>query len=85
MDVKALAISDYVESTEYITYLYYYDGYLRELHTAADNDLGSSILSAGQKITKLNSVSFTTDDNGLIKAVLVYNDNTDATLLLNTY
>lgn len=85
MNVDAIAISEYVNDTEYITYLYYHDGYLRELYTSADNELGESILSAGQKITKLNSVSFTEGDNGIIKTTLIYNNNTDTTLLLNTH
>lgn len=85
MDTDAIAITEFVDSTEYVTYLYYYDGYLRELHTTADNDLGPAILAAGQRITKLNSVTFTLKENGLIQTTLVYNDNTDTTILLSSY
>lgn len=84
-DTDAIAISSYVGETEYVTYLYYYDGYLRELYTSADTDLGSSMLAAGQKITKLNSLTFDKDDNGLIKATLVYTDNHDTFILLNNH
>ena len=79
----AIALREIVNDTEYVTYLYYYDGYLRELHTIAGTDLGDSMLAAGQKITQLDHLSFNELSNGLIQTELVFSDKTNTTLLLN--
>lgn len=84
-DVTAIAITEDINDVTYVTYLYYYDGYMRELYTEADKDLGSSMLAAGQKICELNSIRFETENNGLIRTTLIYKDNTYASLLLSSY
>lgn len=84
-DTEALALYDYVGETQYVTYLYYYDGYIRELHVAADTDLGNAMLAAGQKISKLDSLSFEQLSDGIIRTNLVYSDNTNTTILFNCY
>ena len=59
-----LKMSQFVNSDEYCTYLYEYDGYLKELTVRGDIDL---VRSAGKNILKLNSFSSTRVSDSLFR------------------
>jgi len=71
----ALIFTTNLEETEYCTYLYYYDGYLKELSLRKDIFAGSSLLSAGQDIIPLSSFSIEPTKNNLIKLRICTEDN----------
>lgn len=50
---QALMLAQNIEGEIYYTYLYFHDGYLKELFTASDGYLGEDILAAGQNIIEL--------------------------------
>lgn len=50
----ALMLTQDINGEAYCTYLYLYDGYLRELLTKSGSYLGEDTLSAGQKIIELS-------------------------------
>lgn len=81
----ALAVKKEVAGTSYITYLYSYDGYLRELFISADKEFTDSLLPAGQKITELSSMSIDKKSDKIIEIILYHEDNSSNKLLLNTY
>lgn len=60
----ALLLKQEIDGTEYITYIYYYDGYIRELLT--ENDSGMTA-EAGEKV--IEAAGFTAEqlDGGMIK------------------
>jgi hypothetical protein len=61
--VRALALSENAQGSTYTTYIYYYDGALRELLVAAD---ASCTLSAGQSIVTLSAFSVEESGDGLL-------------------
>ena len=50
-DSDALRFSEDINGTEYYTYIYEYDGFLKELHTKADNSLAPK---AGQNLLDIH-------------------------------
>ena len=83
--VEALSLPEEIAGTAYTTMLYYHDGYLRELYSRADSDLGNDILSAGQKITELGGMSLEPLDDSMIRVTLTLTDGQTQTLLLHVY
>lgn len=68
--VPALVLTERMDEQEYCTYLYYYDGHLKELYIRKDTFAGTDILSAGQNIIALSSFSVEESADGLIKLIL---------------
>ncbi len=60
----ALVFSETIEDNQYLTYIYYYDGALYELFTAADTDF---VPGAGAEIMPLNGFNAEKLENGLIR------------------
>ncbi len=50
----ALLFTQIINEEAYCTYLYFHDGYLKELFMKSDNYLGENVLSAGQNIIELS-------------------------------
>lgn len=69
-DTDALVLSQELDGEEYATYLYYYDGYLKELYIRKDSFSGSDLLDAGQDIMKLSSFSVEEVSPVLLKITL---------------
>lgn len=67
---KALILSQTIDGAEYVTYLYLYEGYLKELYVRKDSFTGSDLLSAGQNILALSSFHMEEISNHLIKLTL---------------
>ncbi|MDD6660769.1 MAG: DUF4860 domain-containing protein [Lachnospiraceae bacterium] len=82
----ALALAETKDGADYVTYIYYYDGALRELFTAASS---TPIPETGSKITELSSFTFeelsspgkedghllrlsAADDTGVVQSVIVH-------------
>lgn len=70
----ALTLNTELEEGKYCTYLYYYDGYLRELLIAKDSYIGSDMLSAGQKVMPLESLEYKELSGRLIQVSMVTED-----------
>ena len=71
----ALVFTTSLADVEYCTYLYYYEGHLKELSLRKDIFAGSSLLSAGQDIIPLSSFSIEPTENNLIKLRICTEDN----------
>lgn len=67
---EALVLSQEMDGVTYITYLYLYDGYLKELYVRKGSFTGSDLLSAGQNILALSSFSMEPLSHDLIKLTL---------------
>lgn len=63
----ALVFTKQVSDVEYCTYLYFYDGYLKELSLRKGTYAGSNLLSAGQDIVPLAAFSIDSVQDNLIK------------------
>lgn len=68
--VPALILTERTDNQEYCTYLYYYDGYLKELYVRKGTFAGNNILSAGQNIIALSSFNVKASADGFIKLIL---------------
>ncbi len=78
-DLDALVISEEVEGEVYCTWIYCYDGYLRELFAAADSDMGPE---AGEKI--LEAADLTAEyESGQVIVELTATDGTVQRIVLS--
>lgn len=78
--VPALILTHKEEGAEFCTYLYLYDGYLKELYLRKNSFSGTNILSAGQNILSLDSFKITVLGNNLIRLTLNTGDGKLITL-----
>lgn len=78
--IKALVLSQEIDGTDYATYLYLYDGYLKELYVRKDSFTGSELLSAGQDILALDSFHMEELSNHLIMLTMDTGDQEPITL-----
>ena len=67
----ALLLRQSVDGTEYITYIYYYDGYIRELLT--ENNSGMTA-EAGEKVIEAAGFTIENTDNGMFKVTCIMPD-----------
>lgn len=65
-NVPALILTDEINEEKYDTYLYLHEGYLKELYMRQGAYLGDDLLSAGQKILPLESLSYEQIDGKLL-------------------
>lgn len=63
-DTEALVFTQNINEEDYATYLYYHDGYLRELFMKKGSNIGDNPLDAGHPIMKLThlDMEFISDD-----------------------
>lgn len=78
--ISALCISDNFNGEGYSTYIYQYDGMIRELFA---NDKADIDPSAGFPLTEASSLSFSLED-GLYRCELTDFDNKTTTFYVNT-
>lgn len=69
-DTPALVLSEEIEGEVFCTYLYLYDGYLKELFVRRDSFAGNSLLAAGQNILPLCAFRVEETAEGLIRLSL---------------
>ena len=76
----ALLLRQQIEGTEYITYIYYYDGYIRELLT--ENDSGMTA-EAGEKV--IEAAGFTVEqlDGAMLKVICEMPDGSSQYVLVS--
>ncbi|MCL1849761.1 MAG: DUF4860 domain-containing protein [Clostridiales bacterium] len=78
---QALLLNQDFGGWEYITYLYYYDGALRELFVEKGTELD---VEAGLPIVWLEGVGFEADERGLITVTALFEDGRSGQMLLST-
>lgn len=81
LSVDAISLSSEINDINYYTYIYYYDGYLRELFVSEDSVYS---LESGLKIIELSDLSLSDEQGGIIKAVITDTNGGASTLLLST-
>ncbi len=64
---EALIFSQEIQGETYATYLYYHDGYLRELFIKKDSNIGDDPLDAGNAIMKLEHLDMEFVSDNLLK------------------
>lgn len=75
-DTDALVLTREINNTVYATYLYLYDGSLRELFMRQGSDIGADPLSAGQEILPLTDWSLEMCGDHLLHIELTLDDDT---------
>lgn len=68
--IPALVLTQQTDGEEYCTYLYFYEGYLKELSIRKDSYTGADLLKAGQDILELSGFSMEETKDGLLKLTL---------------
>ncbi len=76
--VAALTFEEEIEGVLYLTYVYFYDGYLRELYTPKGTQLSPD---SGDEILPIDNLVFTPVEDKLVKVVCEVNGRTEDLLL----
>lgn len=84
-DTPALAMQQEFYDERYITYLYFHEGYLKELLVKEGSYTGDNSLSAGQKIMELSSFSTSMVWDNLLKIDLTTADGTQQELYIHLH
>lgn len=69
-DAPALCMLSEIDEDTYCTYLYYYEGHLKELFMRQGASLGGQLLPAGTDILELADLNFSYADDNLIRVSL---------------
>lgn len=80
---EALILSEEVNGSVYSTYLYAYDGYLRELFISPDFIINESSAEAGQKLLPINNFTLEKTSSGLYKFSMTTDDNQEIELYIS--
>lgn len=78
----ALVLTQEINDTTYATYLYLYEGSLRELFIRQGSDIGTNPLSAGQEILPLTDWNLEMAQEQLLHIALTLDDNTQKELFI---
>ena len=78
---EALAVRQEIAGSTYVTYLYVYEGQLREVMTKEGNT--DVIASSGTAILPMQSIRFDTPSEDAIRARLLFEDGTGQTVMLS--
>lgn len=79
---EALVMTQEINDTTYATYLYLYEGSLRELFMRQGSDIGTNPLSAGQEILPLTDWNLEMADDHLLHIALTLEDNSQKELFI---
>ena len=80
---KALVLSEAVGDKTYATYLYAYDGYMRELFVSPDFVLDSSSAEAGQKLLPVKNFDIEKEREGLYSFEMITEDDQSIELFIS--
>lgn len=80
----AIILSQDIDGRLYNTYLYQYEGYLTELFTSADLDLGGDILKAGHPLIPLQEFELNETAPSLYHFLLSTTDGQSISLYIST-
>ena len=75
----ALLLIQDIDGTDYITYIYYYEGYIRELMT--ENGSGMTA-EAGEKVLEASGFTVETAEDGMFKITCTMNDGSSPYVLV---
>lgn len=78
---KAIAMKSVENGENYTTFIYYYDGYIRELYVGDD---ALYVASSGQKIIEVNSFEPSIMKDGLIQVIFTDTNDLEYSVYLNT-
>lgn len=67
----ALLMTQETDGEHYLTYLYLYDGFLKELYVRSGSDIGGDIRAAGQNIIKLSSLKLEQVTDNLLSIEMI--------------
>ena len=81
----ALVLTDELESGKYCTYLYLYDGWLKELYMRKGSYLGEDTLNAGRNILKLDSLEYQQLNDNLLSVSMTTPDGDTRQLYLSIH
>lgn len=81
-DQPALVIYEEIDNITYCTYLYYYDGYIKEIFTRKGQTFD---LSYGNNILEVNDFKVTKLTDSLIQFDIVTKDNETRTIFTHTH
>lgn len=84
-DTEALVLSRTISDSVYCTYIYYYDGSLRELFIREGSDIGQNPLAAGTPIMELSSLEMHTVNDRLFSLTLITPAGEEKTLYLSSH
>ncbi len=82
-DTSALVLTREINDTVYATYLYLYEGQLRELFMRQGSDIGPNPLSAGQEILALNAWDLEMAGDHLLHITLTLEDDSEKELYIS--
>lgn len=82
-DTPALVLSREINDTSYATYLYLYEGNLRELFMRQGSDIGTDPLSAGQEILPLHDWELEMAGDHLLHISLTLEDDSQKELYIS--
>lgn len=83
--IPALKMLQNIDGTDYSTYLYLYDGYLKELLINTDYDLGEKAPSAGENIMPLSDFTLAQVKSNLLCITLTTTDGESNTIYVSTH
>ena len=81
----ALILTDEIDGDEYVTYLYLYNGWLKELYIRQDSYPGENIAEAGQNIMKLQSLEYRQTAENLLTVSMTTPDGETKQLYLSLH
>lgn len=79
--VPALAVTQTIEGNRYSTYIYYFDGFIRELFTETGNFMEPG---TGAKILAAGGMELDDSRDGLVKVTCVREDGSRASAFIST-
>lgn len=80
-----IVIKSVMADTDYNTYLYTHEGYLRELLISADTEFTTKLFPAGQKITEVKAISVAEKDDNILEINIHQKDGIINSMLINSY
>ena len=80
-EIEAIALTEVIDSGTYTTYIYYYDGYLRELFVSSD---AVYTAESGQPIVEIGNLSINDSTTNSVSLTLTSTKGTKTTMFLST-
>lgn len=81
----ALVLTEDIDGEAYCTWLYLHDGFLRELCIREGTSPGEDVLSAGQKILALSSLTLAQPEDNLLTVTMTLADGSSRELSLSLH
>ena len=76
----ALLLTQDIDGTDYITYIYYYDGYIRELLTENGSEMTAE---AGEKVMEASGFAVEPAESGMFKITCTMNDGSSPYVIVS--